>query len=67
MTFKQVEHQNWVNFKVLKTWILYNFKRAYIIKINYLIKIKQTKFTNHNTTGIYEKKVENGNRERKYY
>ena len=33
MTFKRVEYQKWANFKELKTWILYNFEREYVIKM----------------------------------
>ena len=69
MNFKQVEYQNWANFKELKTWFIYNFKREYVTNklCNQLIKIVQTLFTNYNTADIYEKEVENGRRKRYYY
>ena len=47
MTFKQVEYQNWENFKELKTWILYNFKHEYVInKFIQLSKSAETIITN---------------------
>ena len=59
MTFKQVEYQNWENFKELKTWILYNFKYEYVInKFIQWSKSAETIITNYDANYIYKKKVD---------